>query len=348
MLTYQYESAIFIRTVWINQYDYFIQNEPTYVNENELYQLYSRYFIDSMDQPERERDVTRPSDALVVVGSRVVFNCSTDLIDSPMNWFHTHVGPVEFYFLEGILQMNELYKFGRFTVDKPVMGQYNLIIENVTARHAGRYDCKDAEAYRSGKIASAELTVFESVPTCAYVVTVDSTEAEIICNLSLSGNAKLKLVCQDGCYRTSNSTFGVYDNSSTTPSQFMSTYLSTKAHLLLATTEETDFICYILRDYTFPPLIGMHVRVEHKTVRNKTSTNTTPAGTTTTIQIARFIETNTTLLIPFIACTSSLLIIVIILGSILYKYHREKTVNRHRKSTQRGKRIYLSHQLSQV
>ena len=78
--------------------------------------------------------VTKPDDALVTAGSRVVFNCSTDL-KHPMNWWHTPVGSdesIEFYFLEGIAQTNEFYQSG-FHVDTTIAGQYNLIIDNVTA-----------------------------------------------------------------------------------------------------------------------------------------------------------------------------------------------------------------------
>ena len=104
---------------------------------------------------------TTPKDSFALVGSRVVLDCSTDL-EFPMNWWHTPAAGLdqstEFFFLGDFLQSNTFYKSG-FRIDTSIAGLYKLIIDNVTNRHAGRYDCFDKEGY--GKVkASAYLNVF--------------------------------------------------------------------------------------------------------------------------------------------------------------------------------------------
>ena len=86
----------------------------------------------------------------VPFGRTVRLKCTTSLKVYP-DWTHNSI-PL---FVNGEIDINQQ---SQYSVDKSVSGQYDLVLENVTAAEAGLYECLD-EAGFGPVLATYFLTV---------------------------------------------------------------------------------------------------------------------------------------------------------------------------------------------
>lgn len=103
----------------------------------------------------------RPSTAEAAIGDRVIFNCSTSLESSEIQWFHYPIKPnPERQLVYGYNEVAPNYR-SKVRMEKTNNASFSIIIASVTVGDAGKYECQDD--YGSGDKDSAQLIVLGTI-----------------------------------------------------------------------------------------------------------------------------------------------------------------------------------------